>query len=106
MAGEGGYGECMAAPARKRGRIPEGVSDLEAAIATDAIATPFHACKEEAKIGPGDQVLVVGAGGGGRIHAVPMARLCGGSAACAGTTARKPEMITSARPHASTGPRA
>src|SRR5258708_31232921 len=96
MAGEGGYGECMAAPARKRGRIPEGVSDLEAAIATDAIATPFHACKEEAKIGPGDQVLVVGAGGGGGIHAVQMARLCGGWVLGPGLTDDKLERRRSA----------
>jgi len=37
---------------------------LDAAIAADAIATPLHACREEARIGPGDRVLVVGAGGG------------------------------------------
>jgi propanol-preferring alcohol dehydrogenase len=96
MAADGGYAEYMAAPALNLCRIPEGVSDLEAAIATDAIATPFHACKEEAKIGPGDQVLVVGAGGGVGIHAVQMARLCGGWVLGADITDDKLEMIRSA----------
>jgi propanol-preferring alcohol dehydrogenase len=96
MAADGGYAEYMAAPALNLCRIPEGVSDLEAAIATDAIATPFHACKEEAKIGPGDQVLIVGAGGGVGIHAVQMARLCGGWVLGADLTDDKLEMIRSA----------
>jgi D-arabinose 1-dehydrogenase-like Zn-dependent alcohol dehydrogenase len=68
----------MAIPARNVTPIPPGVSDLDAAIASDAIATPYHACREEARIGPGDTVLVVGAGGGVGIHGVQMAKLCGG----------------------------
>jgi propanol-preferring alcohol dehydrogenase len=96
MAADGGYAEYAAVPALNLCRIPEGVGDLEAAIATDAIATPFHACKEEAKIGPGDQVLVVGAGGGVGIHAVQMARLCGGWVLGADITDDKLEMIGSA----------
>lgn len=78
MACDGGYAEYMALPAVNLCPIPPGVSDLEAAIAADAICTPLHACREEARIGPGDQVLIVGAGGGVGIHAVQMAKLCGG----------------------------
>jgi D-arabinose 1-dehydrogenase-like Zn-dependent alcohol dehydrogenase len=78
MAADGGYADYVAVPALDLCRIPDGVSDLEAAVATDALATPLHACREEARIGPGDRVLVVGAGGGVGIHAVQMARLCGG----------------------------
>jgi propanol-preferring alcohol dehydrogenase len=58
--------------------IPAGVSDLDAAVAADAIATPYHACREEARVGPGDTVLIIGAGGGVGIHGVQMAKLCGG----------------------------
>jgi propanol-preferring alcohol dehydrogenase len=68
----------MAVPARNVTPIPPGVSDLDAAIASDAIATPYHACREEARVGPGDTVLIVGAGGGVGVHGVQMAKLCGG----------------------------
>ena len=75
---DGGYAEYMAIPAANVTPIPPGVSDVDAAVATDAIATPYHACREEARVGPGDTVLIVGAGGGVGIHGVQMAKLCGG----------------------------
>lgn len=78
MASDGGYAEYMAIPAANVVRIPPGVADVDAAVATDAIATPYHACREEARIGPGDTVLIVGAGGGVGVHGVQMAKLCGG----------------------------
>ncbi len=78
QATDGGYAEYVAIPARNVTPIPAGVSDLDAAIASDAIATPYHACREEARVGPGDTVLIVGAGGGVGIHGVQMAKLCGG----------------------------
>jgi len=78
QATDGGYAEYMAVPARNVTPVPPGVSDVDAAIASDAIATPYHACREEARVGPGDTVLIVGAGGGVGIHGVQMARLCGG----------------------------
>ncbi|TMA26625.1 MAG: zinc-binding dehydrogenase [Deltaproteobacteria bacterium] len=96
MAADGGYAEYMAVPALNLCSIPEGVSDLDAAIATDAIATPLHACREEARIGPGDQVLIVGAGGGVGIHAVQMAKLCGGWVLGADVTDDKLELMESA----------
>jgi D-arabinose 1-dehydrogenase-like Zn-dependent alcohol dehydrogenase len=75
---DGGYAEYVAIPALNVTPIPSGVSDMDAAVATDAIATPYHACREEARIGPGDTVLIIGAGGGVGIHGVQMAKLCGG----------------------------
>jgi D-arabinose 1-dehydrogenase-like Zn-dependent alcohol dehydrogenase len=78
QATDGGYAEYMAIPAANVTPIPDGVSDVDAAVATDAIATPYHACREEARVGPGDTVLIVGAGGGVGIHGVQMAKLCGG----------------------------
>lgn len=78
MACDGAYAEYAALPALNLVRIPDGVTDIDAAVAADAIATPYHACREEARIGPGDHVLVVGAGGGVGIHMVQMAKLCGG----------------------------
>ena len=78
MACDGGYAEYMAIPAVNVTPIPPGVSDLDAAVATDAICTTYHACRAEARVGPGDSVLIVGAGGGVGIHGVQMAKLCGG----------------------------
>ena len=78
MACDGAYAEYMAIPAANVTPIPREVSDLDAAIAADAICTPYHACREEARVGPGDTVLIVGAGGGVGIHGVQMAKLCGG----------------------------
>jgi len=77
MACDGGYAEYMVLPARNFVAIPDGVSDVDAAVAADAIATPFHACTREAQVQPGDNVLVFGAGGGVGIHVVQVARACG-----------------------------
>jgi propanol-preferring alcohol dehydrogenase len=78
MACDGGFAEYMALPALNLCRLPAGLGYLDAAIAADAICTPFHVCHAEAEIGPGDDVLIVGAGGGVGVHMVQMARLCGG----------------------------
>lgn len=75
---DGGYAEYVKLPARNLVAIPDGVSEIDAAVASDAVATPYHACRKEARIGPGDDVLIIGAGGGIGIHMVQMARLCGG----------------------------
>jgi D-arabinose 1-dehydrogenase-like Zn-dependent alcohol dehydrogenase len=96
MATDGGYAEYVVVPARNLCRIPEGVSYLDAAIAADAIATPLHACREEARIGPGDRTLIVGAGGGVGIHAVQVAKLCGGWVLGADVTDEKLELLHSA----------
>lgn len=93
MAVDGGYAEYLALPAHNLCPIPDGVSDLDAAIATDAIATPLHACRDEARIGPGDRVLIVGAGGGVGIHAVQVAKLCGGWVLGAELTDEKLAMV-------------
>jgi alcohol dehydrogenase, propanol-preferring len=92
MACDGAYAEYMAIPAVNLCPIPSGVSDVEAAIAADAICTPYHACREEARVGPGDRVLVVGAGGGVGIHMVQMARLSGGWVLAADVSDPKLEM--------------
>ncbi len=93
MAADGGYAEYLAISALNLCLIPDGVSDIDAAIATDAIATPLHACRDEAKIGPGDQVLIVGGGGGVGIHGVQMAKLCGGWVLGADLTDEKLQMM-------------
>jgi len=93
MAIDGGYAEYMAIPALNLCPLPEGIPFPEASIISDAIATPLHACRVEAKVGPGDDVLVVGAGGGVGIHAVQMAKLCGGRVLAADISREKLEMV-------------
>ncbi|HTU00271.1 MAG TPA: alcohol dehydrogenase catalytic domain-containing protein [Candidatus Sulfotelmatobacter sp.] len=78
MACDGGFAEYVALPALNLCRLPPGLPYLDAAIAADAICTPLHVCRGEARIGPGDDVLIVGAGGGVGVHMVQMARACGG----------------------------
>ncbi len=91
MACDGGYAEYMCAPALNLCPLPESIPFTEASIISDAIATPLHACREEANVGPGDTVLVIGAGGGVGIHAVQMARLCGGRVLAADISREKLE---------------
>jgi D-arabinose 1-dehydrogenase-like Zn-dependent alcohol dehydrogenase len=93
MACDGGYAEYMVVPALNLCHLPENIPFAEASIISDAIATPLHACKEEAKVGPGDNVLVVGAGGGVGIHAVQMAKICGGRVLAADVSREKLEMV-------------
>ena len=78
MACDGAYAEYMKLPALNLCRLPDNVSFLDACVAADAICTPYHACRAEAQIGPSDDVVIVGGGGGVGIHGVQMAKLCGG----------------------------
>jgi len=92
MACDGGYAEYMVVPALNLCHLPENIPFVEASIISDAVATPLHACRAEAKIGPCDDVLVVGAGGGVGIHAVQMAKLCGARVLAADVSREKLEM--------------
>jgi len=75
---DGGYAEYVKLPEENLLPIPDELSFEEAAIIPDAIGTPLHALRERAQVRPPDTVIVVGAGGGVGIHAVQMAKLCGG----------------------------
>jgi len=93
MACDGGYAEYIKVPALNLCPFPEEISFVDASIISDAVATPLHACRQEARIGPGDSVLVIGAGGGVGIHAVQMAKLCGGRVLAADLSNEKLKMV-------------
>ena len=93
MACDGGYAEYMKIPALNLCPFPEAISFVDASIISDAVATPLHACRQEARVGPGDSVLVIGAGGGVGIHAVQMAKLCGGRVLAADLSGEKLKMV-------------
>ncbi|HUP58107.1 MAG TPA: zinc-binding dehydrogenase [Bdellovibrionota bacterium] len=63
LGADGGYADFIKVPARNIVRVPEGVSPEVAAVATDAVLTPWHAFKTLANIRQGDTVLVIGLGG-------------------------------------------
>lgn len=63
LGADGGYAELIKVPARNIVEVPEGVSAEVAAVATDAVLTPWHAFKTLANVRQGDTVLCIGLGG-------------------------------------------
>ena len=74
---DGGYADYVCLPADNFLAIPDGLDYEGAAIAADAVNTPWHCMRERAQINPHDDVLLVGAGGGVGIHGVQVAKLFG-----------------------------
>ena len=74
---DGGFAEYTVVPAENFIPLPDEVSDLDGCATADALVTPWHALERVAPVGPGDTLVVVGAGGGVGIHAVLVGRLRG-----------------------------
>lgn len=74
---DGALAEYVVLPARNLVAVPEGVGSDEAAIAADAIATPYHVFTARAPLRPGQTVAVIGAGGGVGVHMAATARAFG-----------------------------
>jgi acryloyl-coenzyme A reductase len=75
---DGGYAEYVSVPARNCIPLPESVSFQQACLIPNTIGPVVKACAGRAGIRPGDNVVIVGAGGGMGLHAVQAARVCGG----------------------------
>ncbi len=75
---DGGYAEFVGIPARNCIPLPESVSFEQACLVPNTIAPVVKACSGRAGIRAGENVLIVGAGGGMGLHAVQAARACGG----------------------------
>lgn len=73
---DGGYAEKAVVPVASLVRIPDQVSFAEAAVATDSVATAYHAVSTEAGVTPGSTVAIIGLGGLG-LNAVKFAVLRG-----------------------------
>ncbi|KAK6812372.1 Alcohol dehydrogenase GroES-like domain protein [Aspergillus parasiticus SU-1] len=73
---DGGYAEHAMAWAENLVRIPSGVSFAQAAVATDSIATAYHAVIMEGRVGPDSTVAIVGLGGLG-LPAIQIAAIHG-----------------------------
>ncbi len=76
MDRDGALAEYIAVPGRAVVALPDEVPFDVAAIATDAVATPFHALRCRGRLQAGETVAVFGCGGIGT-HAILLARLMG-----------------------------
>jgi D-arabinose 1-dehydrogenase-like Zn-dependent alcohol dehydrogenase len=95
----GGYAEFVAVEEDQVVRIPDGVTDEQAAIAACAIGTALNGVRDVGRIVIGERVLVTGAGGGVGVHAVQLARLAGAYVIAQTTSPDKAEMLTSLGAH-------
>ena len=75
---DGGYAEYVNVPVQNVFHLPDSIPYKEATVINDAVATPVHVMKRIARVKPGESILIVGAGGGVGVHAVQMAKFCGG----------------------------
>jgi len=73
---DGAWAEYVAVPYFTLAPVPDGVPIEQAAILADAVATPYAALAERARLAPGEAVGLWGIGGLGT-HAVQIARLLG-----------------------------
>lgn len=74
---DGGFADLVALPERNVRHLPDGVTYEQGAVATDALATPFHVLHRRAEVRPTETVVVVGGAGGVGIHQVKLARALG-----------------------------
>ncbi len=61
---DGGFADFAVLPAENFIPLPAGLDYEAAAVAADAVCTPWHCMKERAQVKPLDDVLILGAGGG------------------------------------------
>ena len=91
----GAFAEQVAADVTSLRRIPDSLDFREAAASGVAHSTAFHALKSFARIGPGDELVVLGAGGGVGLAAVQLGSLLGASVTAVASTAEKLEVAAS-----------
>jgi propanol-preferring alcohol dehydrogenase len=73
---DGAYAEFVRCRARSAIPVPDGVEPAAAAVATDAVLTPYHALKGVGRLRAGETAVLIGLGGLG-MNAVEIARLLG-----------------------------
>jgi D-arabinose 1-dehydrogenase-like Zn-dependent alcohol dehydrogenase len=75
--GGGGYAEYTVVPSRNAVRVPDGLDLTHAAMACCPVGTSVRAVLGLGQAGPGDVVLVTGAGGGLGLHQIQVAKSVG-----------------------------
>ncbi|HEY5333306.1 MAG TPA: alcohol dehydrogenase catalytic domain-containing protein [Solirubrobacterales bacterium] len=74
---DGAFADYVLVPERNLVAVPDGIDLGVAGVASDAVATPYHAARERAHLVPGQRAAVIGAGGGVGVHMVEVARAFG-----------------------------
>ncbi len=92
----GGYGQYVAIGEKALVKLPDEVSYEHASVLACSAGTILHAVREEAKVKPGNTVLVTGAGGGLGMHSVKLARLFGAEVIAITSSEHKIDMLSEA----------
>lgn len=85
----GAFAELVAAPAAALARIPDGIDAARAAAGGVGHRTAHHALRSVARIGPGDDLVVLGAGGGVGLAAVQLGVALGATVTAVASSAEK-----------------
>jgi D-arabinose 1-dehydrogenase-like Zn-dependent alcohol dehydrogenase len=86
---DGGFAEYACLPARNAIGISASIDPVTATVIPDAVATPYHVANQRANIERGDNVVVLGAGGGVGIHMIQVADYFGADVTAVDTAAHK-----------------
>lgn len=89
MTGFGTYASHVTLPAADAVPVPEGISPEVAATAVENYCTLLFAVEHRVRIAPGEQVVVLGAGGGIGLAAVDVARAAGARVLAVASTEEK-----------------
>lgn len=90
---DGGHGQYMVCPADNLFKISKSVPFEQAAVIPDAVACMYHAIKNQANVGMGDKICILGIGGLG-IQGVQIAKNLGAQVFC---TSRQDEKLLIAK---------
>jgi NADPH:quinone reductase len=91
----GAFAEEVAVPAAGLARIPDGVDDQTAAAFGVAYRTAYHTLRSIARVKPGDELIVLGAGGGVGLAAVQLGVQLGASVTAVASSAEKLDVAAS-----------
>ncbi|MCE1254596.1 MAG: alcohol dehydrogenase catalytic domain-containing protein [Anaerolineae bacterium] len=89
---DGGHAEYVAVPTTNLVKVPETITYEQACILPDAVACTYHSIMAQGKLGMGQTIAILGAGGLG-VHGVQIARQAGARVIATG---RRPERLQAA----------
>jgi NADPH2:quinone reductase len=90
----GAFAEEVAVPAAGLARIPDGVDEKTAAAFGVAYRTAYHTLRSMARVQPGDELIVLGAGGGVGLAAVQLGVQLGASVTAVASSTEKLDVAT------------